>query len=75
LVNIKTSKKKEVNKMKTEKIQLDYDDLNFLEHQINDLLNNLIIEQKKHMELRNFANKEIQHDINSWTKILKKLTN
>jgi len=59
--------------METEKIELDYDDLNFLEHQINDLLKNLKEEQRQHMELRNFPNKEISYDIKSWSKILGKI--
>jgi len=59
--------------METEKIELDYDDLNFLEHQINDLLKRLRKEQKEHMLLRGFPSKEIQYDIKSWIKILGKL--
>ena len=59
--------------METEKIKLDFDDMIFLEHQMNDLLKNLLKEQKQEIALRGFHNKHIEHDIKSCTKILEKL--
>lgn len=59
--------------METEKIKLDFDDMNFLEHQINDLLKRLLKEQKEHIALRGYPNKWIDYDIKSCIKILDKL--
>ncbi len=60
-------------KMETEKIKLDFDDMIFLEHQMNDLLKRLLKEQKEEIALRGYPNKWIEYDIKSCTKILEKL--
>lgn len=59
--------------MKTEKIELDYDDLNFLETQIEHIIKKLRKEQKEEIALRGFPNKHIRYHIESWNKIYAKL--
>ena len=59
--------------MQTEKIELDVNDIIFLENQIEDSIKKLRQKQKEEIALRGFPNKHIGYEIESWNKIFAKL--
>ena len=60
-------------KIETETIELDVNDICFLENQIEDSIKKLRKKQKEEIALRGFPNKHIEYEIKSWNKIFAQL--